>query len=705
MAVHHLALIGLVACRTPDPVDPGTSPSTPSDPPEAIAGDAVRGRVGEPIVLDGSSSSGTAFSWSTSDGRITDGARIELVFDAPGHYTAVLEVSDDLGRVDTDSVSISVGWPLAVPGPRTASALTDDRDLLYAVLPDFDLVAEVDRASRTVARWIPTCDEPRSVAVGHGAVWVACAGDDSVARIAGDTDKRIALPWGSRPFAILAVGDDVLVTLQGTGSVARLDSDGGIEAIVPVGPDVRGLASIGDTVLVSRYRSADTGGELFRTDPGITTVETTTLQVDPGPDSDTNSRGLPNLLERVVVRPDGRVAVVSGSKANIERGLFRDGLPLTFETTCRADLRQIALDADEGPIGTELAPAVFDDRDQAVAAAYSPEGDWLFVLHRGMETVDVLDGWSLERAGAIQDVGSGADGLWVSPDGAELWVLGAASRTLRVFDVSVVQTPIPVATVDLVPSSGEVIDAEVLRGRILFGRSVDPRMTTGGYLSCASCHPEGDHDGRTWDFTDRGEGLRNTISLRGRAGRAPIHWSANFDEVQDFENDVRGPQAGTGFLTDADFAATADTLGTSKAGLSEDLDALAAYVESLDEVPRSPAPEGSVDGEAVFLAAGCAACHPAPLYEDSVFLAPGEPLLHDVGTIGPGSGHRLGGPLLGIDTPPLRGLAGTAPYLHDGSAATLHEVLVERNPGDQHGVVSGLGEAEIEALTAFLLSL
>ena len=46
--------------------------------------------------------------------------------------------------------------------------------------------------------------------------------------------------------------------------------------------------------------------------------------------------------------------------------------------------------------------------------------------------------------------------------------------------------------------------------------------------ACATCHLDGGHDGRTWDFTGRGEGLRNTISLRGRSGtgHGPVHWSA-----------------------------------------------------------------------------------------------------------------------------------------------------------------------------------
>jgi hypothetical protein len=57
------------------------------------------------------------------------------------------------------------------------------------------------------------------------------------------------------------------------------------------------------------------------------------------------------------------------------------------------------------------------------------------------------------------------------------------------------------------------------------------------------------------------------------------------------------------------------------------------------------------------------------------------------------------------DTPSLRGLYDSAPYLHDGSAATLYDVLTTRNPSDQHGVTSHLTDQELQGLVAFMLAL
>jgi cytochrome c peroxidase len=61
------------------------------------------------------------------------------------------------------------------------------------------------------------------------------------------------------------------------------------------------------------------------------------------------------------------------------------------------------------------------------------------------------------------------------------------------------------------------------------------------------------------------------------------------------------------------------------------------------------------------------------------------------------------GPL--IDTPTLRFLYDSAPYLHDGSAATLRDVLTTKNPSDKHGVTSHLTAQELDDLIAFLSAL
>jgi hypothetical protein len=152
-------------------------------------------------------------------------------------------------------------------------------------------------------------------------------------------------------------------------------------------------------------------------------------------------------------------------------------------------------------------------------------------------------------------------------------------------------------------------------------------------------------------------------------------------------------------MSDADYflGTRNQPLGEPKAGLSEDLDALAAYVASLSKVPPSPFRDskGALTSDArrgrlYFARLGCPNCH-----NGSSFTNEGRPALLDIGTLTPSSGHRSNGPLTGIDAPTLRGAWATAPYLHDGSAATLADaVRRHRN--------LGVPKAELAALVAYL---
>ena len=138
------------------------------------------------------------------------------------------------------------------------------------------------------------------------------------------------------------------------------------------------------------------------------------------------------------------------------------------------------------------------------------------------------------------------------------------------------------------------------------------------------------------------------------------------------------------------------TLGAPNQGRSYDLDCLALYIDSLSVPSRTHTlTEAELRGKAIFESpqTQCAVCHPAPLYTDLQ--------VHDVGTAD-GDGEWFG-PF--IDTPSLRFLYDSAPYLHDGSAQTLWDVLTTKNVDDQHGVTSHLTDQQLEDLESFLLAL
>ncbi len=64
----------------------------------------------------------------------------------------------------------------------------------------------------------------------------------------------------------------------------------------------------------------------------------------------------------------------------------------------------------------------------------------------------------------------------------------------------------------------------------------------------------------------------------------------------------------------------------------------------------------------------------------------------------------VGTGLAPANVPSLRAVWTTGPYLHDGSARTLRDVLTQ-NPGNQHGTTSHLSSAELDFLVAYVRSL
>jgi cytochrome c peroxidase len=58
-----------------------------------------------------------------------------------------------------------------------------------------------------------------------------------------------------------------------------------------------------------------------------------------------------------------------------------------------------------------------------------------------------------------------------------------------------------------------------------------------------------------------------------------------------------------------------------------------------------------------------------------------------------------------FDTPTLIEVWRTAPYLYDGRALTMQELLKGCNPQDKHGTTQNLTDEEVDALAEFVLSL
>jgi cytochrome c peroxidase len=498
------------------------------------------------------------------------------------------------------------------------------------------------------------------------------------------------------------------------GKLLKLDpSTGAVIAEAEVGPKPRGIAVSHDgaEVYVTRFISPDAGGEVVKVDTATMQVSARILlKLDNETQySSTEGRGLPNHLFSIGLSPDGGQAWIPSKKDNIVRGLLRDGQELAPDQIVRPLVSIIDLSTAQESYERRVD---LDDRSPPLHVEFTPYGDLAILALGGTNHIEVRSVYRPDEVfTTLLEVGSFPRATVLTPQG-RLFVQAWLSREVIAYDMSAAleryskATPTELARIPSVGS--ETLPAQVLLGKKVFHDSADRRMTNEGYVTCGACHFEGTDDGRVYDFSDRGEGLRNTLSLLGRAGtkQGPLNWSGNLDEVQDFEHQIRDLFAGSGFIPDEVFhtGSKDQPLGEPKAGFSPELDALAAYVGSLEHVNPSPYrnPDGTltadaVAGKALFVELGCDFCHRGAPQTDST-----EGLLNDVGTIGANSGTRAGTPLLGLDTPTLLGVWETPPYLHDGSAATLRDVLTTSNATGSHGYVEALASEQVDQLVAYL---
>ena len=262
--------------------------------------------------------------------------------------------------------------------------------------------------------------------------------------------------------------------------------------------------------------------------------------------------------------------------------------------------------------------------------------------------------------------------------GHTAYVANYFSDTLSLIDLAAPQPnaqSIPLGRAEVRKQKAEM--DQVRKGEFYFH---DASICQQGWQSCASCHPaEGRADGLNWDLLNDGIGNpKNTKSLLLAHRTPPAMW-----------------------LGVRETAGTAVRAGIEHILFTQQPEEVAAaideYLKSLKPVPSPYLAHGRLSKEAgrgkqVFARAGCGDCHPPGRFTD----------LHQYEV---GTRRGFDRPADKFDTPTLIELWRTAPYLHDGSAATVRDVLTTRNPQGQHGATSTLSTQELNDLCAYLLSL
>jgi cytochrome c peroxidase len=288
-------------------------------------------------------------------------------------------------------------------------------------------------------------------------------------------------------------------------------------------------------------------------------------------------------------------------------------------------------------------------------------------------------------------------------------------------------------------------DELVAKGRAMFR---DASLFQNGE-TCQTCHAEGSasaklgtmtHDTKVANLAEQPvpspptdfDGPRDPPALWDLAKTAPYFWNG---DVPTLAAAVMRPVKGhMKLFVTGDCANSASADCDSEAGLR--VAALTAYIKTLqppatsfDEGTLSPA---ALRGEKLFQGkGGCIECHGGPQFTDNLIHNTGVPQVtftSPYGTGGPRQSDDLGAkppppdpacaganPAAGCDvappttsafinTPQLRDLAATAPYMHNGAFKTLTDVVEFYNRQSTLAPLNLTG-SEVDDLVAYLESL
>ncbi|MCA8953656.1 MAG: c-type cytochrome [Planctomycetes bacterium] len=203
-------------------------------------------------------------------------------------------------------------------------------------------------------------------------------------------------------------------------------------------------------------------------------------------------------------------------------------------------------------------------------------------------------------------------------------------------------------------------------------------------------------------------GVARRLQINGQEEIGRFGWKAQIARLADFVDDAAGNELG---ITTPDngrgFAMLSD--GDTVADPELDADAVSDIAMFLGSLP-APQRAGSTDprvaqGEQVFGAVGCATCHipallgpngPVPLYSNL--------LLHNVMPAGYRGMAEPGAAAGFFRTPPLWGIAHTAPYMHDGRAEDLLGAIAAHD-GEAAGVRAAFDARSADERAALILFL
>jgi YVTN family beta-propeller protein len=694
-------------------------------------------------------------------------------------------------------------------------AISDDDALLVVVnnLNDSVTVMNVAGDANTKVAEITVGDEPRTVAITTDKkfAYVTNQASATVSVIDLTTNQKTQdISVGVEPYGIALTPDGsrayVANSASNTVSVIDTASNTVVATIKIPGVQPRGVAITNNNggtgqqfVYVTQFLSQPTASGGVNLDQGsegkvfvLSTADDAQIQGvitlaahDTGFAADRTKFGgtdkdptfaYPNQLQAIVLKnghgylPNVAASPEGPVKFNVDTQAFLS----VFNVASKSELSGGTINLHAAVKAQTFTPKLFLANPWAIAFKHSSDEGYVVSA-----ASDVLVKITLDANGvptvvtnpadgdtthvALIDVGKNPRGIVINNADTRAYVMNYISKDVSVIDLTASPEAelARISSADL-PAPGS--DAEkFLLGNELFNSSrgefdegVAERLSNEGWQSCASCHPDGLSDGVVWAFASgprKTVPLNGTFSLTNQTGDQRIlNYSAVFDEVEDFELNIRTVSGGSGLIvlegtTDQDPNVKAfDPPNAGRVQLHVDgipaWDAIVAWTQS--KIPSPVSPYNGVDpnselgqqiaqGSELFKQANCQACHGGSKWatnqvdfaRSSPFqetITPGkepEPpvgqlsrFLSDIGTFDPSdplektanNQQALG--QLGFNPPSLLSIYAFSPYLHNGSCLTLDCVLENQAHRDAGGVPGILDDAAARAaLVQFLISI
>lgn len=572
----------------------------------------------------------------------------DLAFAPAGGMLAVTDATDP-SVVLVDPIQRTITRTIKLAGPPAGLAWTGDGKHLFVSESGTHRIAEIDPASGNITRRLNTVRYPRGLAVAK------------------QRGLLLATDWGSDHLAVIEIA---------SGTTKALISTGRQPTCVAVTPDET-LALVSNLIPSTAATAPGHATE-------ISVIDLQTLKPKPSiqlPLGSTNTRGI--------------TISNNGTTAYVVHTIGRFNLPTTQVDRGWVNTNALSIiDVHANKLtATVLLDQVMDGAADPWAVAIDPAGEKLYITLAGVHQLAVIDLeklpelWKTNPNSLVSDLAAlyrgnlirrvdlpaqGPRGLAISSDGRTLAIAGYFSGNITLTD-SAVSNP---TTLALGPPGEPDL---VRQGEFIFH---DANRCFQRWLSCASCHPDARADGLNWDLLNDGLGNPKNVRSMLWADRTPPMMSHAVRE--DMDTAIKAGFIHIQFMEPKD----------------HEIKAVSAYFKSLKPAasPHLNEDESLTDsakrGKALFNSPqqSCSQCHPQPLLTDLKS--------YDVGTANANDRERKT-----FDTPSLAEAWRAPPYLHDGSAPTLKDVITRHNTNDEHGSTSQLNAQQIEDLAAYLESL